>query len=223
MKGRGRWSLSGPSSEFIIKKHDTFLIFSIRGKPSAEVSHLSSWTLSERKVVMLGGTVCVGWCDRKRNEHLQLQSWVVANSDKTIKSYTPVPLCYQRAYHFMSSLRRVVRLLHPRRLCRQKPHCKVEETRVWKPLLFALHPDPRYQLRDQLHLSSAQEQAGSGKKTLLKDIHTHTPLASKQLLQFCSHLVLLARIHVAFGKVTCKGIKGAGLACRMCYLVSRLF
>lgn len=63
------------------------------------------------------------------------------------------------------SVHRAVWLLHKRRLCWQEPDCQVEEAGLWEPLLPALHPNSWHQLWDQLHLQSAQEQAGSCKST----------------------------------------------------------
>lgn len=57
---------------------------------------------------------------------------------------------------------RALWLLYKRRLCWQEPHSEVEEAGLWKSVLSSLHSDKRHQLRHQLHMPSAQRQAGSG-------------------------------------------------------------
>ena len=62
----------------------------------------------------------------------------------------------------MSKCYRIVRLLPEEQDRRPEPDRQVEEAGLREPLLPQMHPDPGHELRDELHLPRAEDEAGGG-------------------------------------------------------------
>lgn len=73
-----------------------------------------------------------------------------------------IPIHLRSVLSAQSDQPRTVRLLCPRKDCRRESHRQMEEIGLRESVLPAMHPDARHELRNELHLSSAQSETGGG-------------------------------------------------------------
>ena len=85
-------------------------------------------------------------------------------------------VCVRPVLQEESHLTRAVWFLHQGEDRGREPDRQVEEAGLWESVLPPVHPNQRHQLRHQLHLPRAQEQAGGG-----PDSRVHSLRVSRML------------------------------------------